>query len=177
MDDLIVKENPNYKSSLSKKISSSIIKEDQIKIKINNDLKETIPISEESNSDKQKNDKENKKINKKENKLELGESYQPSKEKIEKSIINSSIKQNDNIQIDPILNKEFYDEKVEKFYHSAEKMQSIGVMTKEIELMDYIIDFCNKNSLEFLNFDSKKFFLKNNLDVLLFLFLANHKKN
>jgi len=53
-------------------------------------------------------------------------------------------------------------------------MNSIGVLQEELTLMEYIIKFNTKNKLDPDEFENKKFFLKNQIDVtILFVKLEN----
>lgn len=52
-----------------------------------------------------------------------------------------------------------------EMYHRAERMKSIGVLQKEIELMDHIIEFCKKHKLDYDSFESKKDMLDVEIEV------------
>ena len=53
-------------------------------------------------------------------------------------------------------------------------MNSIGVLQEELTLMDYIIKFNTKNNLDADEFENKKFFIKNQINVtILFVKLEN----
>jgi hypothetical protein len=46
-------------------------------------------------------------------------------------------------------------------------MKSIGVLQEELALMDYIINFNTKNNLDVDEFENKKFFIQNQIDVII----------
>lgn len=45
-------------------------------------------------------------------------------------------------------------------------MKSIGVLQEELALMDHIIQFNTKNNIDSDDFENKKFFIQNQIDVL-----------
>ncbi len=44
-------------------------------------------------------------------------------------------------------------------------MKSIGVLQEELALMDHIIKINKKNNLDYDEFENKKFFIQNQIDV------------
>jgi hypothetical protein len=50
-------------------------------------------------------------------------------------------------------------------YHRAEKMKSMGVLQREVELMSHIIEFNKRNKVDYDEFEIKKDMLDNEMQV------------
>ena len=109
---------------------------------------------------------------------------------IKKSVVNvkdsNLVAQTNNDKTKPTTESKIVQSKVEsknkniyvitflEFFHSADRMKSIGVLQEELTLMDYIIKFNTKNNLDTDEFENKQFFIKNQIDVtILYVKLEN----
>ena len=61
---------------------------------------------------------------------------------------------------------DLYPEKTEKKYHDVEKMVSLGVLEKENEICDKIIEYKKKKNLDYDTWDFKKESIKDKMDIV-----------
>ena len=61
---------------------------------------------------------------------------------------------------------DLYPEKTEKKYHDVEKMVSLGVLEKENEICDQIIEYKKKRNLDYDTWDFKKESIKDKMDIV-----------
>ena len=51
-------------------------------------------------------------------------------------------------------------------------MKSIGVLQEELALMDHIIQFNTKNNQDYDDFENKKLFIQNQIDVIIVIIIC-----
>jgi hypothetical protein len=133
-----------------------------IKERVNNRLK-IIEDELTRNPDEEAENEEKEENEIKEEKNEIIEKKEENKikEEKEKEKIVTNVKQNEDKDDD------IYPERVEKKYHVANKIKSLGCLEKEKELCDKIIEFKKKNGKDYETWEDKKDSIKEQNDLVM----------